>query len=173
MCNRFLNLLSVFIAIPAFASDVSGLPDAWLGTHYGTCYTSVEDGMMDVYRPDYGSDDNISQRHVAYGANEMIVSVDRTSGTNAPRTVFEKRKDGKWCVILASPPVASLTPIEKKGIFSRPLEWVTLTQTASGYPETKIVYTWSVQRSIYFPRHCYHVSKNSAKEFDCTNAYKQ
>lgn len=173
MYHKFLSLFCVVILSPAFASEVSGLPDAWIGTHYGTCYASVEEAMSDSYGPDYDTDDNIGAKHLTYGADEMVISVDHTSGTNAPRTVFEKRAGGKWCVILTSPPVASLAPIIQDGIDSKPLQWVTLTQAAPGHPETKIVYTWKNQEFIYFPSHCYHVGKQGEKEFDCKNAYKE
>ncbi|CAE6770429.1 MULTISPECIES: hypothetical protein [Paraburkholderia] len=173
MLHKFLNPLYAFIVSPAFAGEVSGLPDAWVGTRYGACYTSVAEGMSDVYGPDYSSDDNIGARHVSYGVDEMIVSVDRTSGTNASQTIFEKRANGNWCVVLTSPPVSNLAPIMQDGISSRPLQWVTLTQASPGYPETKIIYTWNKHKSIYFPSHCYHVYKNKMKKFECRNAYEE
>jgi hypothetical protein len=111
MCQKLLSLFCVAILGPAFAGEVSGLPDEWIDTHYGACYISVAEGMSSFYGPDYGTDDNISEKHLTYGADEMIVSIDRTSGTNAPRIIFKKRVDDNRCVVLISPPVTSLVPI--------------------------------------------------------------
>lgn len=161
------------LSIPArAASGVSGLPDAWIGSHYGSCYASIESGMVDVYGGDYNSDANIVRKREKYGSTEMIVTSDRTSGPNAPRTVFEKHKNGEWCVVLTSPPTASLTAKFDKSIASRPQEWVTITQAAPDFLEIKVVYRWDERRAIYIPRHCYKIDGYKLKEFNCFNAYK-
>jgi hypothetical protein len=173
MRQRYLGLLLAFSAITTFTSEVWGLPDAWVGTHYGVCYTSVSNAMADVYGPDYATDDNIAQKYLIYGAEEMIISVDHTSGTNEARTVFERRQNGNWCVALTSPPVSSLVPIVKNDGSTKPLRWVTLAQAAPGYPETKVIYILDEKKSIYFPKYCYHIYKKRAREFRCIDAYKQ
>ncbi|MEZ0601031.1 hypothetical protein ACAX43_02555 [Paraburkholderia sp. IW21] len=129
--------------------------------------------MSEAYGPNYDLDDNIGHSYVRFGANEMIVSVDRTSGTNASRLIFEKRRNGNWCVILASPPTASLVPSTQKTASSRPLQWTSLTQAAAGYSETKVVYLWDEHKSIYFPINCFHINKKSVKKIDCENAYSE
>jgi hypothetical protein len=173
MYRRFLNLLCISASIPACAaSDIPRLPDAWAGSHYGSCYSSIENGMADVYGKNYNSDENVVRKDKTYGSTRMILSADITSGTNAPRTIFEKHTDGKWCVVLTSPPVASITPKSDKKNSSRPLKWVTITQASPDFRETKIIYIWDKHWAIYIPAHCYHNYGFETKEFDCSNAYK-
>jgi hypothetical protein len=172
MRHKFLSLLCTFVAAPAFANDVSGLPEGWADLHYGACYPSVKSGMSDIYGPNYASDENIAQQNKKFGQAEMIASADHTSGTNAPRTVFEKRGRHHWCVVLASPPVASLIPAVAEIIAFRPLQWSTLTQAAAGYPETKVIYIWSKPKAIYAPVHCYLIFNQAEREIGCEDAYK-
>ncbi|WP_154678017.1 hypothetical protein [Paraburkholderia nodosa] len=128
--------------------------------------------MADAYGEDYGSDDNIFHERATYGSVDMILTADRTSGENAPRTIFERRKDGKWCVVLASPPVSTITPKIGKDITSRPREWTTITQSAPDFNEIKVVYLWNKHRAIYMPAYCYYIGRRKLKKFDCSSAYK-
>jgi hypothetical protein len=173
MYRRFLSTICISVSIPACgASGVSGLPDAWIGSHYGSCYASIENGMIDVYGEGYDSDVNIFMKRETYGSIEMILTSDKTSGSNAARTVFEKRRNGRWCVVLTSPATASLTAKADRSTASRPQEWVTVTQAVPDSQEIKVVYKWDERRAVYMPKHCYNVDVHELREFDCFNAYK-
>jgi len=172
MFPKYLSLLLIGIAAPSFSHEHTGLAAAWRGSHYGECYPSFSAGMSDVYGPGYASDENIDQKRAKYGANEMVVSTDRTSGTNASRTVFERRSGGRWCVVLTSPPVASLVPNRTADGSRKPSQWTTLTQAPPGYPATEIVYLWNRTAEIYLPSHCYHVSARKKKRLNCAKAYE-
>ncbi|WP_175940199.1 hypothetical protein [Caballeronia sp. BCC1704] len=128
--------------------------------------------MKDVYGPDYASDENIVQHEVAYGKDEMLLTEDRTSGTNAPRTIFEKRTNESWCVVLTSPPVASLAPASGKRVTLKPMRWRTSTQASPGYPEIQVIYVWSGEEKIYKPSQCYLKSSGRKEAINCTKAYK-
>ncbi|MGV7244436.1 hypothetical protein [Caballeronia sp. M23-90] len=128
--------------------------------------------MADVYGVDYLSDVNVIRRTVKFGVGEMVVAQDRTTGTNSARTIFEERNTGKWCVVLISPPVASLLPGRTKGRSQRPSQWITRTQAAPGFPETKVIYIWSKQSLIFYPAHCLHIFPREVKHFNCSDAYK-
>jgi hypothetical protein len=168
MSHKFLNaFILMSIALTAHAE----LPEAWLGGHYGECFSSLETGMSAVYGNDYSSDDNIIQHRVVFGSVEMNVSSDATSGENSSRTIFEKR-GAAWCITLVSPPVSSLKFVPKIIKKSRPRQWVTLTQAAPDFPEAKIIYKWNPARKIYFPSRCYLGMVNKWREIDCREAYR-
>lgn len=173
MRHKFLGPIFAIIAAPTFAGDALGLPDAWANSHYGTCYSSITAGMVDVYGSDYASDENITLEKTAYGIDNLLTSSDHTSGTNASRTIFEKKENDRWCIVLTSPPVASLIPVMKKGATTKPAQWMTNTQAPPGYAETRVTYIWSKQRNIYYPSECYLISGGNKKKLNCTDAYQQ
>lgn len=172
MYPKFISLMCIFIAIPSIAREIADLPPAWAESHYGACYSSLENGMSDIYGPDYKSDENIVQQTMKYGSAEMVVSADHTSGSNASRAIFEKRNGSNWCVVLTSPPVASLTPAKVTNAYPRPPRWTTLTQAAPGYPETEVVYVWNRLDAVYAAARCYLISGRERKKIDCVNAYR-
>lgn len=162
----------VVVVVPSLACAASQLLEAWSGSNYGSCYASIEQGMADVYGAEYLSNVNIVRRAMTLGTSEIVVSEDRTTGTNSARTVFEKRAPKKWCVILTSPPVASLLPVTAKGVSGRPSQWITLTQAAPGYPETKVIYVWRKQDALFYPARCFYIFQRKVQRFNCSDAYK-
>lgn len=171
MLHKSLSFLIFFAAIPAFADGLPSLPQKWANLHYGACYRSIELGMAAVYGPAYATDDNVLSTTVKYVTGEMLLTQDQTTGTNSPRTIFEKRNRNRWCVVLTSPPVASIEAIPSRGRSARPAQWVTLTQAAPGFSETKVVYSWSRANVLYLPSKCYRVTRTKTTEFDCKDAY--
>lgn len=171
MLHKNLSFLIFFAAIPACADDFPSLPQAWTNSHYGACYRSIELGMAVVYGSDYAADDNVVRKTAKYVTGEMLLTQDRTTGTNSPRTIFEKRGGSRWCVVLTSPPVASIEAVTSRERSARPAQWVTLTQAAPGFPGTKVVYMWNRAKALYLPSQCYRVSRTKATEFACKDAY--
>jgi hypothetical protein len=171
MLRKNLSFLIFFAAVPAFADGRTALPQAWANSHYGACYRSIEPGMAAVYGPDYATDDNVVSTTAKYVTGDMLLTQDRTTGTNSPRTIFEKRGRNRWCVVLTSPPVASIKAVPSPGRSARPTQWVTLTQAAPGFSETKVVYLWSRAKALYVPSRCYRVSRTKTTELACKDAY--
>jgi hypothetical protein len=172
MCRRFLSLLSLLISLPDLANAEPRLPAAWEESHYGTCFESISDGMKTVYGVDYEADENIFQQEVTYGDDQILLTGDRTSGTNSSRTIFEGRAGGSWCVVLTSPPVASLSPVSQRSMTAKPIRWKTSTQASPGYPETHVIYVWSQASRIYKPSQCYLVLGGKRQNISCSNAYR-
>ncbi len=127
--------------------------------------------MAAVYGIHYASDDNVLSVTNHYRTSEMILSQDTTSGTNSSRTIFEKRAGNQWCIVLTSPPVASMNAVSGKGKSARPAQWITLTQAPPGFAETKVVYSWNRAKALYLPSECYRVSGAKTTAFDCRDAY--
>ena len=169
-CNP-IAVFVIFTTLSAFAEESATSPAAWVNSHYGACYASMEQGMVAVYGPDYANDDNVLSTTNRYDASEMVLSQDTTSGTNSSRTVFEKRTGNRWCIVLTSPPVASIEPVPGKGKSARPAQWITLTQAPPGFAETKVVYSWSRAKALYLPSECYRVLGAKTTVLDCRDAY--
>lgn len=167
-----LSLLALAISASACCSEVPTLPEAWDTSHYGFCYNSIEGGMAAVYGTKYEIDDNVSKEELDFGRTTLVMSVDRTTGTNSARTMFERIDTNVWCFVLASPPVASMVPLTPHGRSGRPTNWETLTQASPGFTKLKVIYTWNAAIALYLPTHCFHVSRYSTKRFDCKYAYK-
>lgn len=172
MNHKHLSVLALAISASACNGKTPTLPDAWDASHYGSCYASIEEGMASVYGEAYELDANVSKEKLAFGTDTLVMSADRTTGTNSARTVFERRKDRGWCVVLTSPPVASIVPLVHHGRAVRPNKWETLTQAPPGFTELKVIYTWDTAKALYIPTGCFHISGTSAKGFDCREAYK-
>lgn len=169
---KFLILSIISFVLPLLAYAVPLLPDPWAASHYGSCYRSLERGMADVYGAEYASDANIVRRDMTFGAGKIVVSEDRTTGANSARTIFEKQATGKWCVILTTPPAASLLPVMAVGFSERPLQWITRTQAAPGFPETKVIYIWNRKHALYVPTHCVYIFPEKTRNFNCLDASK-
>ena len=91
-----------------------------------------------MYGTGYQSDENIMQKKLSFGKVEMVISADTTSGNNAARTIFERRSNNLWCVVLSSPPVAQIVPLVTDNKSTRPNGWETLTQAESAFDEIKV-----------------------------------
>jgi hypothetical protein len=171
MLRKSLSVLICFAATPALADNLSSLPQAWANSHYGACYRSIELGMTSVYGPDYATGDNVVSATARYITGEMRLTQDQTTGANSSRTIFEKRAGNRWCVVLTSPPVASIDSVPGSRRSARPAQWITLSQAAPGFSETKVVYLWSRANALYLPSKCYRISRTTTTEFACSDAY--
>jgi hypothetical protein len=172
MNRKHLSSLALAISASACYGKTPTLPDAWDASHYGSCYTSIEEGMAAVYGATYELDENVRSERLDFGKNTLVMSSDRTTGTNSARTMFERRHGKVWCVVLTSPPVASIAPLMHQGRPVRPTKWETLTQAPPGFTALKVIYTWDTAKALYIPTGCFHISGTSAKGFDCREAYK-
>jgi hypothetical protein len=162
-------VLAVGLALAKAPQSSAG---ALAQSHCRTCYKSVADAMTDIYGVDYDSDNNIFQEKAIFENSEMLLSGDRTSGTNASRTIFEKQKSGAWCVVLISPPVASLVPVVEENARKRPTRWKTTTQASPGYPAIQVVYVWSKKAEAYKPAQCFLESSGKKRtSINCPSAY--
>jgi hypothetical protein len=169
---KFLSIVILTTGGNASATELVDVPQPWHDSHYAFCYPTLNAGMSDVYGPHYKDDEQILQFRRRIGSCNFVIASDSTSGTNSQRTVFEKRGQENWCVVLTSPPVAGLVPGPVTASTQRPMTWTSITQAPPGLAETMVIYKWDSEDQVYKPLGCYKGSIRHWTAFGCKDAYQ-
>lgn len=131
------------------------------------CFANGDVYMVSKFGSAFRDDDNLNIRKQRYGVQDYYLASDMTSGTNAPVTLLLQRPGKGLCVVLSTPPVATL----KAAKFDRQGRPITFVAKDQGTTSREITYEWDSATVQFRPVGCKEVTwiknKRASKAVAC------
>ena len=118
------------------------------------CFANGDVYMVSKFGSAFRGDDNLKIRKQRYGTQDYYLESDTTSGTNAPVTLLLQRPGKGLCVVLSTPPVATL----KAAKFDRQGRPITFVAVDQGTNSQEVTYKWDSATVQFHPVGCKEVS---------------